>query len=78
MVDWGTLEWFLSMQVSQIKDCITLDHEIHIETFSEKFSLQYSKPSKTSTENNLQQVIATEDEQQINETLYRSLVGSLL
>ena len=40
--------------------------------------MQKCNPSKTPAENNLNLVKATEDEQLIDQTLYRSLVGSLL
>ena len=71
MDDRGKLEWFLVMQITQMEDCITLDQEIYIETLIEKFSMQDGKPSKTLVENNLKLVKATEDEQLIDETLYR-------
>ena len=76
--DGRKLEWFLSMLISQIKDCITLDQETYIETVIEKLSIQDCNPSKTPAENNLRLVKATEDEQLIDQTLYRSLVASLL
>ena len=40
--------------------------------------MQDCNPSKTPAENNLKLVKATEDEQLTDQTLYRSLVGSLL
>ena len=78
MDDRGKLEWFLGMHISQIKDCITLDQETYIEIVIEKFSMQDCNLSKTPAENNLKLVKATEDEQLIDQILYRSLVGSLL
>ena len=71
MDDRGKLEWFLSMQIRQMKDCITLDQQVNIETFIEKFSMEESNPSKTPWENNLKLVKGTD------QTLYRSLVGSV-
>ena len=78
MDDRGKLEWFLGMQITQIKDCITLDQATYIETVIDNFSMQECNPSKTPAENNLKLVKATEVEQLIDQTLYRSLVGSLL
>ena len=78
MDDRGKLECFLDMHISQEKDCITLDQETYIETVIEKFSLQDFNPSKTPADKNLKLVKATEDEEIIDQTLYRSLVGSLL
>ena len=66
MDDRGKVVWFLGMQISQIKDCITLDQGTYIETVIEKFSMQDCNPSKTPAENNLKLVKATEDEQLID------------
>ena len=71
-------QWFLGMQISQMKDCVTLDPENYIETVIEKVCMQDSNPSQTPTENNLKLVNATEDEQLTDETFNRSVVGSLL
>ena len=78
MDDRGKLEWFLGMHISQMKDCITLDQETYIQTVIEKFSMQDCNSSKTPAENNLRLVKATEDEELFDQTLYRSLEGSLL
>ena len=78
MDDRGKLEWFLGMQVSEDSEKITLDQKTYIESVIEKFSMQDSNRSKTPAENNLKLIKATEDEQLVEETLYRSLVGSLL
>ena len=78
MDDRGKLEWFLGMQISQERDKITLDQEKYIENVIEKFGMQDSNPSKTPAENNLKLVKAADNEQLVDEKLYRSLVGSLL
>ena len=78
MDDWGKLEWFLSMQINEDSEKITLDQETYIESVLEKISMQDSNPSKTLAENNLKLVKATEVEQRVDETFYRSFVGSLL
>ena len=57
---------------------ITLDQQTYIESVSENFSMKDSNPSKTPAENHLKLVKAAEVGQLVNETLYRSLVGSLL
>ena len=74
----GKLEWFLGMQISQNEDGLTLDQETYIESVIEKFSMQGSNPSKTPAQNKHKLVKAIEDEQLIDATLYRSLLGSLL
>ena len=72
------LEWFLAMQKNEDSEKITLDQETYIESVLGKLSMQDSNPSRTPAENNLKLVKATEVEQLVDETLYRSLVGSLL
>ena len=78
MDDRGKLEWFLGMQINEDSEKITLDQETYIENVLEKFSMPDSNPSKTPAENNFKLVKATDVEQLVDETLYRSLVGSLL
>ena len=77
MDDRGKLEWFLGMQINEDSEKITLDQETYIENVLEKFSMQDSNPSKTPAENNLKILKATDVEQLVDGTLYRSLVGSL-
>ena len=78
MDDRGKLEWFLGTQIIEDSEKITLDQQTHIESVLEKFSMQDSNPSKAPAENNLKLVKAAEVEQLVDETLYRSLIGSLL
>ena len=78
MDDWGKIEWFLGMQINEDSGRITLDQERYIESVSEKFSMQDNNLSKTAAENNFKLMEATEVEQLVDATLYRSLVGSLL
>ena len=66
------------MQINEDSEKITLDQETHIESVLENFSMQDSNPSKTPAENNLKLVKATEVEQLVDETLYRSLAGFFL
>ena len=66
------------MQVSEDSERKLLIRK-HIKIVIEKFSMQDSKPSsKTPTKDNFMLFKATEDEQVVEETLYRSLVGYLL
>ena len=78
MHDRGKLEWFLGMQITEDSKKITLDQETYTESVLEKFSMQDTNPSKTPAENYLKLVKANETEQLVDETLYRSLVGSVL
>ena len=74
----GKLEWSLGMQINEDSEKIFLNQETYIESVLEKFIMQDSNPSKTPAANNLKLVKATELEQLVDETFYRSLVGSLL
>ena len=78
MDDRGKLEWFLGMQINEDSEKIILDQQTYIENVLEKFGMQDSNPSKTPAENNLKLLKAAEVEQLVDETVYRSLVGSLL
>ena len=78
MDDRGKLEWFLGMQMSEDSEKIFLEQETYIESFLDKFSMQDSNPFKTLAENNPRLVKATKVEQIVNETLYKSLFGSML
>ena len=78
MDDRGKVDWFLGMQINEDSEKITRDQQTYIESVLEKFSMQDSNPSKTPAENNLKLVKAAEVEQLVDETLHRSLVGSLL
>ena len=57
---------------------ITLDQETYIESVLKKIGMQDSNPSESPAANNFKLVKATEVEHLVDETLYRSLVGSLL
>ena len=74
----GKLVWFLGLQINEDSEKITLDQETYIASVLKKFSMQDINPSKTPAENNLKLVKAMEVEKLVDETLYRSLVGSLL
>ena len=78
MDDRGKLERFLGLQINEDSEKITLDQETYIGSVLEKFSMHDSNPSKTPAENNFKIVKATEVRQLVDETLYRSLVRSLL
>ena len=74
----GKLVWFLGLQINEDSEKITLDQETYIASVLKKFSMQDINPSKTPAENNFKLVKAMEVEKLVDETLYRSLVGSLL
>ena len=74
----GKLEWFQGIQINEDFENISLEQETYIESVREKFSMQYSNPPQTPAKNNLSLMKTTEVEQLVDETIYRSLVGSLL
>ena len=57
---------------------IILDQERYIESVIENFIMQQSNPSKRPAEKNSKLIKATEEQQLLEETLNRNLVGSLL
>ena len=66
------------MQSYEDSEKKALDQETYIESVLEKFSMQDSNPSKTPAENSLELMKATKVEQLVDETLYRTLLETLL
>lgn len=78
MDDRGDLEWFLGMKVSRTKDAISLDQETYTNSVLAKFNMEDCKPVKTPAEVNVKFEKSKEGDELVDETLYRSLIGSLL
>ena len=78
MGDRGKLDWFLGMQIRQVKDCKTCEPETFIGTVTEKVIMQDSNPLNNPAENNFKLVKATEHEQLIDETKQMPVRFSLL
>ncbi|GJU42112.1 copia protein [Tanacetum coccineum] len=73
----GELNFFLGLQIKQLKDGIFFNQSKYVNEILKKFSLEDSKPIKTpiSSETKLTR---DEDGEPIDDTKYRGMIGSLL
>lgn len=78
MDDRGELHWFLGMRILRSGDKITVDQEKYIENVLDQFNMSNCKPVATPGEVNLKLAKNSDEQQLVDEKLYRSLVGSLL
>ena len=74
----GKLHWFLGLRIRQEKGKVTVDQERYIETMLERFQMDQCKTSRTPAELNLKLQTAQNGDEEVNQKIYRSLVGSLL
>ena len=78
MEDRGRLHWFPGLRIRQEEGKITVDQQRYIETMLQRFQMDQCKPSRTSAYLNLKFQIAQNGDEEVDQRLYRSLVGSLL
>ena len=78
MEDRGPLHWFLGLRVTSADGNVTLDQERYIETRLEKIQMSQCKPTRTPADLNFELLKARGDEDHVDHSDYRSLVGSLL
>ncbi|GJU66456.1 retrovirus-related pol polyprotein from transposon TNT 1-94 [Tanacetum coccineum] len=73
----GELNFFLGLEIKQLEDGIFFNQSKYIKEILKKFSLEDSKPIKTSTSSETK---LTRDEggESIDDTKYQSMIGSLL
>ncbi|GKD61531.1 retrovirus-related pol polyprotein from transposon TNT 1-94 [Tanacetum coccineum] len=73
----GELNFFLGLQIKQLKDGIFFNQSKYVKEMLKKFGLEDSKPIKTpmSSETKLTR---DEDGEPIDDTKYRGMIGSLL
>ncbi|GJS41173.1 retrovirus-related pol polyprotein from transposon TNT 1-94 [Tanacetum coccineum] len=73
----GELNFFLGLQIKQLKDGIFFNQSKYVKEMLKKFGLENSKPIKTpmSSETKL---IRDKDGESIDDTKYRGMIGSLL
>ena len=74
----GRLHWFLGLRTRQEKVKVTVDQERYIETMLERFQMDQCKPSRTPADLNLKVQTAQHGDEEVDQRIYRSLVGSLL
>ena len=78
MEDRGRLHWFLGLKVRREDEKVTVDQERYIETMLERFQMDQSKPSRTPADLHLKLQTAQNGDEDVDQRIYRSLVGSLL
>ena len=78
MEDRGRLHWFLGLRISREVGKVTVDQERYIETMFERFQMDQCKPSRTPAELNLKLQTLQSGDEEVDQRIYRNLVGSLL
>ena len=78
MEDRGRLHWFLGLRIRREKDKVTVDQERYIEIMLERFQMDQCKPSRTPADLNMKFQTAKNGDKEVDQRIYRSLVGSLL
>ena len=78
MEDRGRLHWFLGLRIRREEGKVTVDQERYIETMLERFQMNQCKPSRTPADLNLKLQTAQNGDEEVDQRIYRSLVGSLL
>ena len=78
MEDRGRLHWFLGLRIRQEGSKVTIDQERYIETMLERFQMDQCKPSRTPVNLNLKLQTAKNGDEEVDQRIYKNLVGSLL
>ena len=78
MEDRGRLHWFLGLRIRREEGKVTVDQERYIKAMLEWFQTDQSKPSRTPADLNLKFQTAQNGDEEVDQRIYRSLVGSLL
>ena len=78
MEDIGRLQWFLSLRIRREEGKITVDQQRYIETELERFQMDQCRTSITPANLKLKIQKAQNRYEEVDQRIYRSLVGSLL
>ena len=78
MEDRGRLDWFLGLRIRQEEGKVSVEQERYKETMLERFQMDQCKPSRTPADLNLKLQTAQNGDKEMDQRIYRSLVGSLL
>ena len=78
MEERGTLHWFLGLRIKREECKVTVDPERYLKTMLERFQMDQCKPSRTPADLNLKLQKAQNGDEEVDQRIYRSLVGSLL
>nr|GEZ16185.1 copia protein [Tanacetum cinerariifolium] len=71
----GELNFFLGLQIKQLKDAIYFNQSKYIKEMLKKFSLEDSNPIKTPMSSKTK-VTMDEDEESVDDTKYRGIIGT--
>ena len=78
MEDRGRIHLFLGLRIRREEAKVTVDQQRYIETLLEQFQMDQCKPSRTPPDLNLKLPTAQNGDEEVDQRIYRSLVGSLL
>ena len=78
MEDRGRLHWFLCLRIRREEGKVTVDQERYRKTMLERFQMDQCKPSRTPADLNLKLQKAQNGGEEVDQRIYRDLVGSLL
>ena len=76
--DRGRSHWFLGLRIRPKKEKVTVDQKRYTKTMLELFRMHQCKPSKTPADLNLKFQTAQNGDDEVNQRIHRSLVGSIL
>ena len=74
----GRIHWFLVLRIRREDGKVTVNQERYIETMLEWFQMDQCKPSRTPADLNLKLQTTQNGDEEVDQRIYRSLVGSLL
>ena len=74
----GDYTGFWALESDKKRPKITVDQERYIETMLERFQVDQCKPSRTAADLNLKLQTAQNEDEEVDQRFYRSLIGSLL
>ena len=72
------LHWFLGLRIRPEEGKVTVEQKRYIETMLERFQMDQCKLSRTSADLNLKLQTAQNGDEEVDQRIYRNLVGSLL
>ena len=74
----GRIHWFLGLRIQREEGKVTVDQERYIKTMLVWFQTDQCKPSRTPVVLNLKLQTTQNGDEEVDQRIYRSLVGSLL
>ena len=78
MEDTGKIHWFLGLRIRREEGNVTVNQEHYIETMLERFQMDQCNPPRTPADLSLKLQTAQNGDEEVDQRIYRSLVGSLL